>query len=77
MYCLRAAYASDLMQPESLLLLRLWKRNELRSVHSLDTHKVCLPLSFAAIRFFAVIRQTVKAPLVLRCPQKWVKNPRT
>src|SRR6266567_7725590 len=32
-----------------------------------------MALSFAIIRFFAVIRQTVKAPLALRCPQKWVK----
>src|SRR5260370_42416267 len=32
-----------------------------------------MTLSFATIRFFAVIRQTVNAPVVLRCPQKWVK----
>jgi hypothetical protein len=31
-----------------------------------------MALSFATIRFFAVIRQTMKAPLV-NCPQKWVK----
>jgi hypothetical protein len=29
-------------------------------------------LSFATIRFFAVIRQTMKAAVV-SCPQKWVK----
>ncbi len=28
-------------------------------------------LSFATIRFFAVICQTVKAPLVLRCPPRF------
>ncbi len=32
-----------------------------------------MALTFATIRFFAVIRQTMKAPLLLRCPQKWVK----
>src|SRR6516162_6562711 len=31
-----------------------------------------MALSFATIRFFAVIRQTMKAPVV-SCPQKWVK----
>jgi len=32
-----------------------------------------MAFSFATIRFFAVIRQTMKASLLLRCPQKWVK----
>src|ERR1019366_2179869 len=32
-----------------------------------------MALSFATIRFFAVIRQTMKAPSLMRCPQKWVK----
>jgi len=31
-----------------------------------------MALSFATIRFFAVIRQTMKAPSLMRCPQKWV-----
>jgi len=31
-----------------------------------------MAFSFATIRFFVVIRQTMKAPLV-SCPQKWVK----
>src|ERR1035438_10015885 len=32
-------------------------------------------LSFATMRFFAVIRQTVKVSVLWRCPQKWV-NPK-
>src|ERR1700732_1879277 len=32
-----------------------------------------MALSFATIRFFAVIRQTMKARRLLSCPQKWVK----
>jgi PleD family two-component response regulator len=34
-----------------------------------------MTLSFATIRFFAVMRQTLKAPLLVSCPQKCV-NPR-
>jgi hypothetical protein len=34
-----------------------------------------MTLSFATIRFFGVMRQTSKAPLLVRCPQKFV-NPR-
>jgi hypothetical protein len=32
-----------------------------------------MAFSFATIRFFALIRQTMKVLLVLRYPQKWVK----
>ena len=32
-----------------------------------------MALSFAAIRFFTEIRQTVKASTLMRYPQKWVK----
>ena len=33
-YCLRAAYGSNHMQTGSIWLLRIWKRNELKSVYS-------------------------------------------
>src|SRR6202022_1370717 len=40
-YYLRAAYGSNLMQTGSIWLLRIWKRNELRSVYSAQDRRWC------------------------------------